>query len=57
VLDESVAVIDATPSDNASGAENQQERFSIEAISPDIGHFLAGLPRGRELHVGVQDSS
>jgi hypothetical protein len=46
VLDESVQVIDATPSDNASGAENQQERFSIEAISPDIGHFLAGFALG-----------
>jgi len=46
VLDESVEIVDATPSDNASGADNQQERFSIEAISPDIGHFLAGFALG-----------
>ena len=46
MLDESVEIVDATPSDNASGADNQQERFSIEAISPDIGHFLAGFALG-----------
>jgi hypothetical protein len=46
VLDESVAIVDATTSDNASGADNQQERFSIEAVSPDIGHFLAGFALG-----------
>ncbi len=46
MLDESVVVVDARSSDNASGADNQQERFSIEAISPDIGHFLAGFALG-----------
>ena len=46
MLDESVAVVDATQSDNASGADNQQERFSIDTISPDIGHFLAGFALG-----------
>ena len=46
MLDESVEIVDATPSDNASGADNQQERFSIEGISPDIGHFLAGFALG-----------
>ena len=46
MLGDSVEVIDAASSDNASGAENQQERFSIESISPDIGHFLAGFALG-----------
>jgi LAGLIDADG endonuclease len=45
VLGEGVTVVDAS-SDNASGADNQQERFSIEAVSPDIGHFLAGFALG-----------
>ncbi len=46
MLGESVEIVGATPSDNASGADNQQERFSIDAISPDIGHFLAGFALG-----------
>ncbi len=46
MLDESVVVVDARSSDNASGADNQQERFSIDAVSPDIGHFLAGFALG-----------
>lgn len=46
MLEGAVGIIDATPSDNASGAENQQERFSIEAVSSDIGNFLAGFALG-----------
>ena len=46
MLGESVTVVDAAPSDNASGADNQQERFSIDAIPPDVGHFLAGFALG-----------
>ena len=46
MLGRSVDFVDATPSDNASGAEYQQERFSIDTISPDIGHFLAGVALG-----------
>ena len=46
MLDETVVVVDASSSDNASGADNQQERFSIDAVSPDIGHFLAGFALG-----------
>ena len=45
MLGEGVLVGD-TSSDNASGADNQQERFSIDAVSPDIGHFLAGFALG-----------
>ena len=33
-------------SDNALGADNQQERFSIDSVSPDIGNFLAGFALG-----------
>ncbi len=36
----------AVPSDNASGADNQQERFSIESVPMDIGYFLAGFAHG-----------
>ena len=36
---------DATP-DNASGADNQQERLSVETIPSDIGCFLAGFALG-----------
>ena len=41
-----VVVVDAKSSDNASGADNQQERFSIDSVSPDVGHFLAGFALG-----------
>jgi hypothetical protein len=33
-------------SDNASGADNQQERPSIVAIPPSLGHYLAGFAHG-----------
>ena len=33
-------------SDNASGADNQQERLSIVAIPPAIGYYLAGFAHG-----------
>lgn len=33
-------------SDNASGAGNQQERPSIAAIPPALGHYLAGFAHG-----------
>ena len=46
MLDETVVVVDASSSDNASGADNQQERFSIDAVPPDVGHFLAGFALG-----------
>ena len=46
MLDDSEVIVDASPSDNASGADNQQERFSIDTVSPDIGHFLAGFALG-----------
>jgi hypothetical protein len=36
----------AAPPDNASGADNQQERFTIESVAPEIGHFLAGFVHG-----------
>jgi hypothetical protein len=43
VLDGSVAVVDATPSDNASGAENQQERFSIDVDGKNPQRLYAEL--------------
>ena len=52
MLGESASVFGATLSDNASGAENQQERFSIGSISPDIGHFLSEL-----MSAGLNDST
>jgi hypothetical protein len=38
--------MDASGSDNASGAGNQQERLSIATISSDLGNFLAGFALG-----------
>jgi hypothetical protein len=35
-----------TSSDKASGADNQQERFSVESVSPQLGYFLAGFVHG-----------
>ena len=32
--------------DNASGADNQQERFSIDSVPPQLGYFLAGFVHG-----------
>jgi hypothetical protein len=32
-------------SDNASGADNQQERLSIDSIPVAIGNFLSGFAR------------
>ena len=46
MLDGAVLVVNERPSDNASGADNQQERLSVGAISPDIGNFLAGFALG-----------
>ena len=46
MLDETIVIADARSSDNASGADNQQERFSIDSVSPDVGHFLAGFALG-----------
>jgi LAGLIDADG endonuclease len=33
-------------SDNASSADNQQERLSIESISLETGNYLAGFAHG-----------
>jgi hypothetical protein len=33
-------------SDNVSGADNQQERLSVEAIPSEIGNFLSGFALG-----------
>lgn len=38
--------VGVVPSDNASGADNQQERFSIDSVLPEIGYFLAGFAHG-----------
>jgi LAGLIDADG endonuclease len=46
VLGATVLVVNESASDNASGADNQQERLSVGAISPDIGNFLAGFALG-----------
>ena len=32
--------------DNATGADNQQERFSIVSVPSEIGYFLAGFAHG-----------
>ena len=45
VLDVAMVLMEATP-DNASGADNQQERLSIDAIPSDVGNFLAGFALG-----------
>ena len=47
MLDAAVLVVrEDASSDNASGADNQQERLSVGAISPDVGNFLAGFALG-----------
>ena len=47
MLDVAVLVLrEDEASDNASGADNQQERLSVGSISPDIGNFLAGFALG-----------
>ena len=46
MLDVDVLVLNDGPSDNASGADNQQERLTVGAISPEIGNFLAGFALG-----------
>ena len=35
-----------TSPDNASGADNQQERFSIDSVALELGYFLAGFVHG-----------
>jgi hypothetical protein len=37
---------DASAPDNASGADNQQERLSVQAIPVAIGNFLSGFALG-----------
>lgn len=47
VLGTALVVMDDAAPDNASGADNQQERLSnIGAIPADIGNFLAGFALG-----------
>jgi LAGLIDADG endonuclease len=46
VLDAAVLVLNESASDNASGADNQQERLSVGGIPSEIGHFLAGFALG-----------
>ncbi len=46
MLEETNAVAGVSSSDNATGADNQQERFSIESISADVGYFLSGFALG-----------
>jgi LAGLIDADG DNA endonuclease family protein len=45
VLDAAMVLRDAA-SDNASGADNQQERLSVDFIPLDVGNFLAGFALG-----------
>ena len=44
VLDAAELVLEV--SDNASGADNQQERPSVAAIPPAVGYYLAGFAHG-----------
>jgi len=46
VLEASILVVQDGATDNASGADNQQERLSVGSISPDVGNFLAGFALG-----------
>ena len=39
-------ILEDSPSDNASGADNQQERLDVEQIPPEIGSFLSGFALG-----------
>ena len=40
------AVLALRRSENPTGADNQQERFSIDTVPPEVGHFLAGFALG-----------
>ena len=46
MLEASILVVQDGATDNASGADNQQERLSVGSISPDVGNFLAGFALG-----------
>jgi hypothetical protein len=46
VLDITKLVLQDDMSDNASGADNQQERLSIDRIPVAIGNFLSGFALG-----------
>ena len=47
MLDETVVVVDARSSDNASGADNQQERFSIDAVEKILRDYTPNFEPSR----------